>query len=131
MTLTIIIHVMHVHKQGFAQQTPPPPAATMPPTLPHPPMDPLAEAIHTEAIAKKAHCAAHKALQDARADHAAAIAALQEAKKAAETALQNVQAKQVVEVEAKAKLQLAQRALKRERAAADTSKCPVGGGDQV
>ena len=115
------------------------------PALPHPSVDPLSKAIHAEARAKKAHSAARITLQDARDDHAAAIAAedaaraaedaarvaLQKAQerhaassKAAAVALQHVQAKEVAEAEVNAELQLAQRAVKRERAAAAIPSCP-------
>ena len=107
------------------QQTPPQISAASPPAVPHPTVDPLSKAIQTEATANKAHLAAHRDLQDAQAAHAAARAAeerlrvaLQKASEAAATALQHFQAKRVVEAEAKAELQIAQRALKRERAAA-------------
>ena len=118
---------------------------TMSPTLPHPFVNPLSKAIRAEARAKKAHSAARFILQDAREDHAAAVAAedaaraaedaarvaLQKAQerhaassKAAAVALQHVQAEEVAEAEANAQLQLAQRAVKRERAAAAIPFCP-------
>ena len=91
---------------------------------------------------KQAHRASHIALQKARRDHAAAIqtqnaskVALEEviqkarqryaaASEAAAAALLDVEAKEVVEAKANAKLQLAQRAVKRERDAADARACP-------
>ena len=102
----------------------------------------LAKAIYVEATAKKAHCASHIALQKARRGHAAAIqtknalkVALEKviqkarqryaaASEAAAAALLDVEAKQVAEAKANEELQLAHRAVKRERAAADTPASP-------
>ena len=99
----------------------------------------LAKAIYAEAKAKKAYGASHTALKKARRNHAYAIQekndlkialqkAIQKAKqryaaasKAVDAALLDVKAKEVVDAKANEELHLAQRAVKRERAAADTS----------
>ena len=74
--------------------------------------------------ARAAEDAARVALQKAQERHAAATLTLTLTSKAAAAALQHVQANEVAEAKANAELQLAQRALKRERAAAAIPSCP-------
>ena len=102
----------------------------------------LAKAIFAETKAKKAYGAAHTALKRARRNHAYAVQdlndlkialqkAIQKAKqryaaasKKVDAALLDVKAKEVVDAKANEELNLAQRAVKRERAAADTPAGP-------